>query len=128
MHVCKGPLGNLRTASMVHESSPTTVQDVVAEDLSAENLFEDRDGQINKVEALYNDCEMEDSINSNEDEEGGPGIMLGSFVHGDDPESVILTRYSASEIEDKDLSNDDGGIGPIEMTFETGVGHIDQLL
>ncbi len=92
---------------------------------ASENLLVN--DSMGKVLVLYNDCEIEDSINSSNEEKCEPGIMLGSFTHVDDPEAVIFTRYDAnSEIEDKDL---DGEIGPIEMTFETGVdGHIDQLI
>lgn len=111
----------------IHEEDRSHHQN--QEDLLADDNLLDCDA-LSKVVVLYNDCE--DSINTEIiQEKCGPGIMLGSFTHADDPETVIFTRY-ASDIDDKEgfvEPSDDGGIGPIEMTFETGDdGHIDQLI
>lgn len=87
---------------------------------------------MNKI-VLYNTCEIEDSNNSNEDK-CRSGVMLGSFSHGEDSESAILTRYSGSEdLEDVKVmseldDNDMGPIGNIGMPFETDHAHIDNLL
>jgi hypothetical protein len=86
-------------------------------DMTSENILVG--GNINKV-VLYNDGEMEVSINSNE-EKYRSRVMLGSFTHIEDSDSLILTRYASSN-EDKDCQD-------LNLTFETGVeGHMDQLI
>src|SRR5687768_6448124 len=80
VHNCKGPESLLEGDLKV----PNNAEAVVTSSLG-------RIDSMDKVVVLYNTCEIEDSNNSSEDK---CGVMLGSFSHGEDSESAILTRYS----------------------------------
>lgn len=88
------------------------------------------DDSANKS-VLYNGCNIEDAMN-NSTEKSEDEAMLGSFSHSEDPDAVILTRYSDCEDEDRVISHDTNEntrciIDPMEITFSSD-GQIDPMM